>query len=99
MLDQVFHPEQRVASISHHRVFLHSNETVMQIAEFRPHADLEATKPQALQGGLNPPRRAEKAKTVPCTDYHLIVVPNLFAERNLSKSLENAQESSARARL
>jgi hypothetical protein len=34
----------------------------MQIAEFRPHADLEATKPQALQGGLNPPRRAEKSK-------------------------------------
>jgi hypothetical protein len=41
----------------------------------------------------------KKAKTVPCTDYHLIVIPNLFAERNLSKSLENAQESSARARL
>jgi hypothetical protein len=99
MLDQIFHPEQRVASISHHRVFLHSNETVMQIAEFRPHADLEATKPQALQGGLNPPRRAEKSKDRAVHRLQLVVVPNLFAERNLSKSLENAQESSARARL
>jgi hypothetical protein len=55
VLDQVFHPEQRVAPISHHRVFLHSNEIAKQIASFRLHADLEAPKPQALQVGLNPP--------------------------------------------
>jgi hypothetical protein len=55
VLDQVFHPEQCVATISHHRVFLHSNEIAKQIASFRLHADLEAPKPQALQVGLNPP--------------------------------------------
>jgi hypothetical protein len=65
VLDQVFHPEQRVAPISHHRVFLHSNEIASQIAKFRLLADLEATKPQALQGDLDQPRQTEKAKPVP----------------------------------
>jgi hypothetical protein len=65
VLDQVFHPEQCVATISHHRVFPHSNEIARRIARFRLHADLEATKPQALHVGSEPPRRNEKAKTVP----------------------------------
>jgi hypothetical protein len=65
VLDQVFHPEQCIATISHHRVFLHSNEIARRIARFRLHADLEATKPQASHVGFQPPRRDEKAKTVP----------------------------------
>jgi hypothetical protein len=59
VLDQVLHPEQRVASISHHRVFLHSNEIARRIAKFRLHADLEATKPQAFSGW---PRIATKER-------------------------------------
>jgi hypothetical protein len=65
VLDQVFHPEQCVATISHHRVFPHSNEIARRIARFRLHADLEATKPQALHVGSEPPRQTENAKTVP----------------------------------
>jgi hypothetical protein len=65
VLDQVFHPEQCVATISHHRVFLHSNEVARRIARFRLHAGLEATKPQALHVRFKLPRQTEKAKTVP----------------------------------